>query len=431
MVGTGYVGLVSGTCFADLGHEVVCVDHDSRKVETLQSGEIPIFEPGLKELVASNVTANRLSFTSELGSAMRGADAVFIAVGTPSRPEDGHADLSFVHAAAKEIATHIKRFTVIVNKSTVPVGTGDIIETIMGDVCDTDLFAVVSNPEFLREGAAIDDFINPDRVVIGYENDKARDLMDAIYRPISENGVPIVFTSRRTSELTKYAANAMLATKITFINEMADLCEAVGANISEVARGIGLDERIGSRFLRAGPGYGGSCFPKDTLAPVKTADDHNTDLSIVKAVVSANDTRKVNMAKKIIKACGGTVDNARIAILGLAFKANTDDMRDAPSLTIIPYLQSKGAIITACDPEAIENAKRDLKNVTYRDDPYLCVEQADAVVILTEWDAFKTLDFKRIASAVNQARLIDLRNLYNKQDITAHGFEYTQIGSKT
>lgn len=428
MVGTGYVGLVSGTCFADFGHTVICVDKDPKKIDILQSGEIHIYEPGLQSLVQSNVKAKRLSFTTDLADAMENADAVFIAVGTPSRRGDGHADLSYVYAAAEEIATHIKDFTVVTTKSTVPVGTGDEIHKILSQTCAPENFAVVSNPEFLREGAAISDFKRPDRVVVGLEDPRAREVMEDLYRPLFINKTPIVFTSRRTSELIKYAANAFLATKITFINEMADLCEAVGANVQEVARGIGLDNRIGSKFLHAGPGYGGSCFPKDTLALTKTAEENEIDLSIINSVVSANTRRKTFMAEKIIAACGDDVNGMKIAILGLAFKPNTDDMRDAPSLTIIPHLQEKGANIIAYDPEAMDNASSLLKDVTYKDGPYDCMEDADALVILTEWDQFRALDMRRVKPLLKTPRLIDLRNVYDVETIEAQGFEYTSIG---
>lgn len=428
MVGTGYVGLVSGTCFADFGHDVVCVDQDPKKIDILNSGEIHIYEPGLRALVQSNVKAKRLSFTTNLAEAMQGADAVFIAVGTPSRRGDGHADLSYVYAAAKEIASHIKGFTVIATKSTVPVGTGDEIHKILSETCDPENFAVASNPEFLREGAAINDFKRPDRVVVGLEDPRARAVMEDLYRPLFINKTPIVFTSLRTSELTKYAANAFLATKITFINEMADLCEAVGANVQEVARGIGLDNRIGSKFLHAGPGYGGSCFPKDTLALTKTASDYGTDLSIINAVVNANTHRKTLMAEKIINACGGDVKGLKIAILGLAFKPNTDDMRDAPSLTIIPHLQEHGAHIAAYDPEAMENAAALLKDVSYTQGPYECIDGADALVILTEWDQFRALDMRRVKELLQTPRLIDLRNVYEVDIMQTQGFEYTSIG---
>ena len=428
MVGTGYVGLVSGVCFADFGHEVICVDKDPDKIKTLNTGGIPIYEPGLENLVGKNAKAGRLSFTTDLKSAMVGADAVFIAVGTPSRRGDGHADLSYVYAAAEEIASRMDGFTVIITKSTVPVGTGDTVENIILKHHAADSFAVVSNPEFLREGAAIRDFKRPDRVVVGTENERAKDVMRALYRPLFINETPMLFTTRRTSELIKYAANAFLATKITFINEMADLCEQVGANVQEVARGIGLDKRIGAKFLHAGPGYGGSCFPKDTTALIRTADEAHIDLSIVNAVSLANKNRKTKMAKKIILTMGGDVSGKTIAVLGLAFKPNTDDMRDAPSLTIIPYLQEMGANVTAFDPESMKEAERELQGVTYANGPYDCAKGADALVILTEWDQFRALDMERIKNDLNTPILIDLRNIYNPDDMRACGFHYESVG---
>lgn len=428
MVGTGYVGLVSGVCFADFGHDVICVDKDPAKIETLNAGGIPIFEPGLEALVAKNVRAKRLSFTTDLKAAMKEAEAVFIAVGTPSRRGDGYADLSYVYAASEEIAEYMEGFTVIVTKSTVPVGTGDEVEKIMAKHHDAENFAVVSNPEFLREGAAITDFKRPDRVVVGTENLKAKEIMRAIYRPLYINETPILFTSRRTSELIKYAANSFLATKITFINEIADLCEAVGANVQEVAKGIGLDKRIGSKFLHAGPGYGGSCFPKDTLALARTAEEANVSLSIVSSVIDANEARKRRMAHKIIDALGGDLTGKTIAVLGLAFKPNTDDMRDAPSLTIIPRLQDKGAIIRAYDPEAMEEAKALLRDVTYMEGPYSCLEGADALVIITEWDEFRALDLRRVKAALTKPDVIDLRNIYRPETMQNAGFNYTSVG---
>ena len=428
MVGTGYVGLVSGVCFADFGHDVICVDKDPEKIETLNNGGIPIYEPGLDALVAKNVKAQRLSFTTDLKAAMENADAVFIAVGTPSRRGDGYADLSYVYAATEEIAQHMDGFTVVVTKSTVPVGTGDEVEKILAKHHDAESFAVVSNPEFLREGAAISDFKRPDRVVVGTENAKAKKVMRSIYRPLFINETPIIFTSRRTSELIKYAANSFLATKITFINEMADLCEAVGANVQEVAKGIGLDKRIGSKFLHAGPGYGGSCFPKDTLALARTAEEANVSLSIVSSVVDANEARKRRMANKIIDALGGDLTGKTIAVLGLAFKPNTDDMRDAPSLTIIPRLQDKGARIRAYDPEAMTEAKELLNGVTYMEGPYRCLQGADALVIITEWDEFRALDMHRVKKALTAPDVIDLRNIYQPEAMRAAGFNYTSIG---
>lgn len=428
MVGTGYVGLVSGVCFADFGHDVICVDKDPQKIETLNAGGIPIYEPGLEALVAKNVKATRLSFTTDLKAAMSGADAVFIAVGTPSRRGDGYADLSYVYAATEEIAEHMDGFTVVVTKSTVPVGTGDEVEKILKKHHKAESFAVVSNPEFLREGAAITDFKRPDRVVVGTENEQAKKVMRALYRPLYINETPILFTSRRTSELIKYAANSFLATKITFINEMADLCEAVGANVQEVAKGIGLDKRIGSKFLHAGPGYGGSCFPKDTLALTRTAEEANVALSIVSSVVDANEARKRRMANKVIDALGGDLTGKTIAVLGLAFKPNTDDMRDAPSLTIIPRLQDKGATIRAYDPEAMAEAKALLKGVTYADGPYPCLEGADALVIITEWDEFRALNMTRVKSALAAPNVIDLRNIYQPETMRAAGFNYISVG---
>ena len=428
MVGTGYVGLVSGVCFADFGHDVICVDKDPSKIATLNAGGIPIYEPGLEALVTKNVKASRLTFTTDLKAAMAGADAVFIAVGTPSRRGDGYADLSYVYAATEEIAEYMDGFTVIVTKSTVPVGTGDEVEKILSKHHEAGSFAVVSNPEFLREGAAITDFKRPDRVVVGTENEQAKKVMRALYRPLYINETPILFTSRRTSELIKYAANSFLATKITFINEMADLCEAVGANVQEVAKGIGLDKRIGSKFLHAGPGYGGSCFPKDTLALTRTAEEANVALSLVSSVVDANEARKRRMANKIIDALGGDLTGKTIAVLGLAFKPNTDDMRDAPSLTIIPRLQDKGATIRAYDPEAMDEAKELLKDVNYADGPYPCIDGADALVIITEWDEFRALNMTRVKSALASPNVIDLRNIYQPETLRAQGFNYTSVG---
>ncbi len=428
MVGTGYVGLVSGVCFADFGHDVICVDKDPAKIETLNSGGIPIFEPGLERLVAKNVKAGRLSFTTDLGAAMKEAEAVFIAVGTPSRRGDGYADLSYVYAAAEEIAQHMNGYAVIVTKSTVPVGTGDEVEKIIAKHHGADDFAVVSNPEFLREGAAIADFKRPDRVVVGTDDSRAQAVMRALYRPLYINETPIVFTSRRTSELIKYAANSFLAAKITFINEMADLCEAVGANVQEVAKAIGLDKRIGGKFLHAGPGYGGSCFPKDTLALVRTAEEAKVPLTIVSAVVGANEARKTRMAHKITRAMGDDVKGKTIAVLGLAFKPNTDDMRDAPSLTIIAHLQDKGATIRAYDPEAMNEAKKLLENVAYMNGPYEALDGADALVIITEWDQFRALDLARVKTLLNAPTVIDLRNIYQPETMKAAGFNYSSVG---
>lgn len=428
MIGTGYVGLVSGACFADFGHEVTCVDKDASKVETLNAGGIPIYEPGLDMLVERNVREGRLSFTQDLAEAVRTADAVFIAVGTPSRRGDGFADLSYVYAASKEIAEVMDGRTVVVTKSTVPVGTGDEVERIIREARPDADFAVVSNPEFLREGAAIDDFKRPDRVVVGTDDDKARQLMRELYRPLFLNETPIVFTSRRTSELIKYAANAFLAMKITFINEIADLCEKVGANVQEVAKGVGLDNRIGGKFLHAGPGYGGSCFPKDTLALTRTAQDSGTPLRLIETVVSVNDARKKAMAGKIIEACGGSVDGKTIAILGVTFKPNTDDMRDAPSLDIIPALQAGGATIRAFDPAGTLEAEKLFQNVEFVSGPYFCTENADAAVIITEWNEFRALDLQRVKSSMRAPVMIDLRNIYNPDEVRAAGFSYTSVG---
>jgi UDPglucose 6-dehydrogenase len=428
MIGSGYVGLVSGACFADFGHVVCCIDKDSAKIEALRRGEMPIFEPGLPELVAQNVRAGRLSFATGLAEAVGKADAVFIAVGTPSRRGDGHADLSFVHQAAREIAACLDGYTVIVTKSTVPVGTGDEVERIIREARPDAAFAVVSNPEFLREGAAIADFKRPDRIVLGAEDERAKAVMTELYRPLYLNQAPLVFTSRRTAELTKYAANAFLATKITFINEIADLCEKVGANVQEVARGIGLDNRIGSKFLHAGPGYGGSCFPKDTLALIKTAQDYAAPIRIVETVAAVNDQRKRAMARKVIAACGGSVRGKTVAVLGLTFKPNTDDMREAPSLSIIAALQDGGAKVRAYDPEGMEQARSLLQEVDYADDPYACVERADALVLVTEWDAFRALDLDRIKRAMKTPILVDLRNIYRPDDLARKGFTYDSVG---
>jgi UDPglucose 6-dehydrogenase len=428
MIGTGYVGLVSGACFADFGHEVTCIDKDAGKIERLKDGVMPIFEPGLDQLVSNNVREGRLFFATEAAEAVREADAVFIAVGTPSRRGDGHADLSYVYGAAEEIADLVSGFTVVVTKSTVPVGTGDEIERIMrahrpgGDV------AVVSNPEFLREGAAIDDFKRPDRVVVGTEDERAREVMRALYRPLNLNQTPILFTSRRTSELTKYAANAFLAMKITFINEMADLCEAVGADVQEVARGIGLDNRIGSKFLHAGPGYGGSCFPKDTLALVRTATDAASPVRLIETTVEINDARKKAMAGKVAAALGGEVAGKTVGVLGLTFKPDTDDMRDSPALDIIPALQGMGARVQAYDPEGMEEAAHLLPGVDFMDGPYEAASGADALVILTEWNAFRALDLGRLKLLMNAPVVVDLRNVYDPAQMKAAGFAYTGIG---
>jgi UDPglucose 6-dehydrogenase len=428
MIGTGYVGLVSGACFADFGHEVTCVDKDASKIERLERGEIPIFEPGLEALVADNVSGGRLSFALDGAAAIRAADAVFIAVGTPSRRGDGHADLSYVHAAAEEIAGLIEGFTVVVTKSTVPVGTGDEIERIIRARRPDADFAVVSNPEFLREGAAIEDFKRPDRVVVGTDDARAQTVMRELYRPLNLNETPILFTGRRTSELIKYAANAFLAMKITFINEMADLCEAVGADVQQVARGIGLDKRIGGKFLHAGPGYGGSCFPKDTLALVRTATDAGTPVRLIETTVKINDARKKAMAGKVAASLGGELAGKTVALLGLTFKPNTDDMRDAPSLDVAPALMALGATVQAFDPEGMHEASKLLEGVVFKDGPYEAVEGADVVVILTEWDQFRALDLDRVKQLVRQPVMVDLRNVYRPEDLRERGFKYVSIG---
>lgn len=430
MIGAGYVGLVSGACFADFGHEVVCVDVDPAKVRALEDGIMPIFEPGLDVLVKTNADAGRLSFTTDLRSAVADAEAIFIAVGTPSRRGDGHADLSYVYQAARDIAAAAVKRVVVVTKSTVPVGTGDEVERILKEVAPLIDFAVVSNPEFLREGAAIDDFKRPDRIVIGTEDPAAEAVMREIYRPLFLNQAPILVTDRRTSELIKYAGNAFLATKITFINEMADLCEAVGADVQQVARGIGLDNRIGGKFLHAGPGYGGSCFPKDTLALLKTADDFETPLRIVEAVAKANDSRKRAMGRKIIAAAGGDVRGKRIGLLGLAFKPNTDDMRDAPSLAIVQSLIDGGAIISAHDPESMAMAKALMPGISYVDDPYDVAQDADAVALVTEWNIYRALDLGRLATLMRTRLLVDLRNVYDGPEVRAHGIAYHAIGRR-
>ena len=429
VIGCGYVGLVSGACFADFGHVVTCVDRDEAKVAALKRGEIPIFEPGLDDLVAANVRGQRLFFSQDIGEAVRGAEVVFIAVGTPSRRGDGHADLSFVYSAAREIAAALDGFTVVVTKSTVPVGAGDEVERIIAESRPDADFVVVSNPEFLREGAAISDFKRPDRIVVGTTDERARAVMSEIYRPLNLNQPPLFFVDRRTSELVKYAANAFLATKITFINEIADLCEKVGANVQDVARGIGMDNRIGSKFLHAGPGYGGSCFPKDTLALVKTGQDADSPLRIVETVAAVNEQRKRGMAKKVIAACGGSVRGKTIALLGLAFKPNTDDMRDAPSLAIVTALEDAGAKVRAHDPAGMDQARAQLPNVTLCADPYECARGAEALVIVTEWDAFRALDFKRLAELMASPSIVDLRNVYRPEDVRRRGFRYVGVGT--
>src|ERR1700760_4164463 len=428
MIGTGYVGLVSGACFADFGHQVTCVDKDEGKIAALLRGEIPIFEPGLDALVATNAKAGRLKFTTDLTAPVAEADAVFIAVGTPSRRGDGHADLSYVYAAAREIAAVVKGFTVVITKSTVPVGTGDEVERLIREANPSADVAVASNPEFLREGAAIRDFKFPDRIVVGTLDDRARKVLTDIYRPLSLNQGPLMFTGRRTAEMIKYAANAFLATKITFINEIADLSEKVGANVQEVARGIGLDNRIGTKFLHAGPGFGGSCFPKDTRALVKIALDHDVQLRIVEAVLAVNDNRKRAMARKVSTAVGESLRGKTVAVLGLTFKPDTDDMREAPSIPLVTGLLDMGAKVRAHDPVGMEQARKELPEIEYCDDPYLCARGADALVIVTEWVQFRALDLDRLKKEMAQPVLVDLRNIYRQDDMAAHGFLYESIG---
>ena len=437
MVGSGYVGLVSGACFADFGHDVVCIDKDASKIERLNAGIMPIYEPGLAELVSTNVRGGRLSFSTDLAAAIDGAQAIFIAVGTPSRRGDGHADLSYVYAVAQEIADNLTTPAVIVTKSTVPVGTGDEVERIIREHGAALQFAVVSNPEFLREGAAISDFKRPDRIVIGAEGEWERGVMTEVYRPLFLNKAPLLFTGRRSSELIKYAANAFLATKITFINEMADLCEKVGADVQDVARGIGLDNRIGAKFLHAGPGYGGSCFPKDTLALLKTAEDYASPVRIVEAVVLVNESRKRAMGRKVIEALAeagvkngvaGEPRGRKIALLGLTFKPNTDDMRDAPSIAIVQALMDVGAEVTAYDPEGMELAASLMPGVTMATSAYDAVTDADAVVLVTEWDAFRGIDLARVGQLVRSRVLVDLRNVYNPAEMRAAGWHYSSVG---
>ena len=428
VIGTGYVGLVSGACFSEFGVDVVCADKDAAKIDSLRAGRMPIFEPGLDKLVENNVKDGRLFFSTDVRQAVAGADAVFIAVGTPSRRGDGHADLSYVYAAAKEIAEAVDRPTVVVTKSTVPVGTGREVARILRETRPSGEFDVASNPEFLREGSAIGDFMRPDRVVIGADSERARELMRRLYRPLYLLETPIIFTSIETAELIKYAANTFLATKITFINEVADLCEKVGANVNDVARGIGLDGRIGRKFLHAGPGYGGSCFPKDTLALVKTAQDYGAPLKIVETVVAVNDARKLAMADRVLTALGGSAKDKTVAALGLTFKPNTDDMRDSPSLAILPALQKAGATIRAFDPEGMTEAKKLMPDLTYCRDAYDCMSGADAVAIITEWNEFRNLDLIRMKQLLRQPAVVDLRNVYNPAEMAEAGFRYTSIG---
>jgi UDPglucose 6-dehydrogenase len=428
VLGAGYVGLVSGACFSDFGHTVTCVDKDAARIDALNQGRIPIFEPGLDALVARNVEGGRLFFSTDAATAIRGADAVLIAVGTPSRRGDGHADLSYVMDAAREIAAELGEFTVVVTKSTVPVGTGDEVEAVIRKARPDADFAVVSNPEFLREGAAIEDFKHPDRIVVGIEDERARAVVRELYRPLFINETPMLFTDRRTAELIKYASNAYLATKVTFINEIANLCEAVGGNVQDVARGMGLDRRIGAKFLHAGPGFGGSCFPKDATALVATAQQHGAPFRILEAVVGVNQARKLQMVEKVVKACGGSVKGKRIAVLGLTFKPNTDDMRDAPSLVILPGLAALGADITAFDPAGMAEARKLMPELKTAPDAYACVRGADAMLILTEWDQFRALDFDRIKSALRTPVVIDLRNIYRPADVAAKGLTYVSVG---
>ncbi len=428
MIGTGYVGLVSGACFAEFGHTVTCVDLNVEKVERLRRGEIPIYEAGLEDLVKKGLAAKRLFFTTDLATAVREADAVFIAVGTPSRRGDGHADLRFVEAAAVEVAKALTGYTVVVTKSTVPVGTGRKVAQIIRETAPDADFDVVSNPEFLREGSAIGDFMRPDRVVIGAETERARDLMKQLYRPLYLNETPIVMTTLETSELTKYAANAFLATKITFINEMAELCEKVGANVQDVARGMGLDGRIGKKFLHAGPGYGGSCFPKDTVALARTAQEYGAPARIVETVIQVNDTRKGAMASRVIQACGGSVRGKTVGVLGVAFKPNTDDMRESPALAIVPALQDAGATVRAYDPAAMHEAQPLLPGVAWCTGPYDVAEGADVIVLITEWNEFRALDLNRLGLAMRARAMVDLRNVYPAAEVEAAGFTYRGIG---
>src|SRR5271165_2657968 len=428
MIGAGYVGLVSGTCLADFGHEVVCVDTDEEKVASLRDGRVPIYEPGLTDLVLSNQSAGRLSFATSLKAAARGARVIFIAVGTPSLAEVGSADMHYVYDAARAIAEVIEDFTVVVVKSTVPVGSADEVERIIAEHAQRDLFAVVSNPEFLREGAAIDDFKQPDQVIIGVEDERAREVMHEIYRPIQRSAGPILYTARRSAEMIKYAANVFLAMKVTFINEIADLCERVDADVLDVSRGIGLDDRIGAKFLNPGPGFGGSCFPKDTLALTKLAIEAKAPIRLVETLVDVNEKRKVAMAAKVVKACGGSVAGKRIAVLGLTYKPKTDDMRDAPSLVIIPELQAAGAHVVAYDPEGVKMAKSMLPGIECVENAYACLQGADAAVIITEWDEFRALDLARVKAALAKPIIVDMRNIYPIKTMKALGFRYVSVG---
>jgi UDPglucose 6-dehydrogenase len=428
VIGTGYVGLVSGACFSDFGHTVTCVDKDAAKIERLARGEIPIFEPGLDDLVARNLKSGRLFFTTDAQAAVASAEIVMLAVGTPARRGDGLADVSFVMEAAREVGAALGDYAVVVTKSTVPVGTGDEVEALIRKVRPNANFSVASNPEFLREGAAIEDFKRPDRIVVGIEDERARAVMSELYRPLFINETPILFTGRRTAELIKYAANAFLATKITFINEMANLCEKVGANVQDVARGMGLDRRIGSKFLHAGPGFGGSCFPKDTSALTAIAANNGTPTRIVEAVIAANEARKRAMADRVVAACGGSVRGQKLAVLGLTFKPNTDDMREAPSLVIVPALAAQGAEIVAYDPAGMEEARKLMPTLQFAADPYACMEGADAVVIITEWDEFRALDLDRAKAVLRKPVVVDLRNIYKPAEVAGRGITYVSIG---
>jgi UDPglucose 6-dehydrogenase len=428
MIGTGYVGLVSGACFSDFGHVVACIDKDPGKIRELQKGKLPIFEPGLDAIVASNVAAGRLSFTTEPAAAVRAADAVFLAVGTPSRRGDGFADLSYVYDAANEIAPEIEGFTVIAIKSTVPVGTNDEVDAIVRKLRPDADFSVVSNPEFLREGAAIEDFKHPDRVIVGTDDERARRIMRELYRPLFINETPMLFTGRRSAELIKYASNAFLATKITFINEMADLCEKCGADVQEVARGMGLDRRIAAKFLHAGPGFGGSCFPKDIAALAAIGERYEVATKIVSTVMAVNDARKRAMVAKVVSACGGSLRGKTIAVLGLTFKPNTDDMREAPSLVIVPSLEAQGARVRAYDPHGMAEARKLMPQLETTTDPYACIEGADAMLILTEWDQFRALDLDRVKKTLRSPVVIDLRNIYRPAELAAKGLNYISVG---
>ncbi|QDY68328.1 UDP-glucose dehydrogenase family protein [Qingshengfaniella alkalisoli] len=428
MIGTGYVGLVSGVCFSDFGHDVICVDKAQHKIDALRNGEVPIYEPGLDELLDRNVKSGRLSFTLDLAEAMEGVDAVFIGVGTPTRRGDGHADLSYVYAAAKEIAETLKGYAVIVTKSTVPVGTNREVERIIRETNPDADFDVASNPEFLREGAAIEDFMRPDRVVVGIESERAKDVMAEIYRPLSLRDAPIVYTGLESAEMIKYAANAFLATKITFINEIANLCEKVGADVQAVSKGMGMDGRIGPKFLHAGPGYGGSCFPKDTNALARIGQDHASPQKIVETVISINEDRKRQMVEKVLDMCDGRVAGMKVAVFGVTFKPNTDDMRESPALTIVPALIGKGAKVHVVDPQGRREGEDLLPGVTWEDDAYAAATDADAIVLLTEWNEFRGLDLDRLARGMNTARLVDLRNVYSRKIAEEAGFTYAGIG---